>query len=91
MNTKLLEVHIFWEIKAKKDPTKNAIKKTHERELNVRNKVFSVFSLKMHCTNESDNKFILNQINQINIKKGISYDRRKYLEDVNNQHLFALK
>ena len=28
-------------------------------------KVYSLFSFKMHCINESDNKFILNQIKNV--------------------------
>ena len=38
------------------------IRKQTKGELNVRDQVFSVVSFKMHCINESDNKFLVNQI-----------------------------
>ena len=37
-------------------------RKRKKGEQNVRYQLCSVFSLKMHCINESDNKFRLNQI-----------------------------
>ena len=41
--------------------TKGELNVRDEGELNVRDNVCSVFSLKMHCINESNNKFLLNQ------------------------------
>ena len=41
-----------------------------KEELNVRDQVRTVFSLKIHCIDEIENKFLLNQSNQI---KGFFY------------------